>query len=311
MSMITCENLYKIYKTKEIEVVALQGLDMEINEGEVVGIIGNSGSGKTSLLNMIGGLDRPTAGRLIVDGKDLLKVSDRELKLYKRDTVGFVWQNNARNMIQYLTAVENVELPSLMRGKPDRKKALQLLEMVGLSHRYKNKLQELSGGEQQRVAIATSIMTNPKLILADEPTGNVDTLMSDMILKVFNDLSKTLGVTVIIVTHDPRLSQMVDRVISISDGRVSSEFIREKNYKQTLEELDPLNKEFHGIVAEPQGLSETHEEYLIMDRVGRIQFPNRFLEDFNLGSSRRIKVIKENGKIVMYPPEINTKDISK
>jgi putative ABC transport system ATP-binding protein len=193
-NMIECENLVKIYKTKDIEVVALQGLDLVVEKGELMAIIGNSGSGKSTLLNMLGGLDRPSAGKLLVDGKDLLKFNEKQLYEYKRETVGFVWQNNARNLIQYLTALENVELPMLLNGSPQRRqRAAELLDMVGLSQRRNSKLNQLSGGEQQRVAIAIALANNPRLLLADEPTGSVDTKTAGQVLDVFKLLNKELS----------------------------------------------------------------------------------------------------------------------
>ncbi|UUZ86896.1 ABC transporter ATP-binding protein [Paenibacillus sp. P26] len=156
------------------------------------------------MLNMLGGLDRPSAGQLLVDGKDLLKFTEKDLVVYKRETVGFVWQNNARNLIPYLTALENVEPPILLKGRRRRERALELLEAVGLSHRRGNKLNQLSGGEQRRVAIAIALSNQPKLLLADEPTGSVDTRMANQILDLFRELNRSLGLTVVIVTHDPR-----------------------------------------------------------------------------------------------------------
>ena len=174
--MIRCENLVKIYKTDEIEVVALQGLDLDVERGELMAIVGNSGSGKSTLLNMLGGLDKPSAGSLFVDGKNLLKFSDKDYMEYKRNTVGFVWQNNARNLVPYLTAAQNVELPMLLKSQRRRReRALELLDKVGLSHRRNSRLDQMSGGEQQRVAIAIALANNPRLLLADEPTGSVDT----------------------------------------------------------------------------------------------------------------------------------------
>ena len=164
MNMIECENLVKIYKTIDTEVLALQGLELTVEEGELMAIIGNSGSGKSTFLNMIGGLDRPSAGRLVVNGLDLFKLTEPELVAYKRDVVGFVWQNNARNLVPYLTAIENVRMPMMFgTQKQQKERAAQLLEMVGMSHRAKNKLSMLSGGEQQRVAIAIALANNPKL----------------------------------------------------------------------------------------------------------------------------------------------------
>ncbi|WP_048748172.1 ABC transporter ATP-binding protein, partial [Paenibacillus sp. P22] len=144
--MIQCEGLVKIYKAAELKVFALQGLDLEVESGELMAIIGNSGSGKSTLLNMLGGLDRPSAGKLVVNGRDMLKMSERDLVEYKRSSVGFVWQNNARNLIPYLTAQENVELPLLLGGKPRRDRAQKLLEAVGLGHRRGSRLHQLSGG---------------------------------------------------------------------------------------------------------------------------------------------------------------------
>ena len=175
-NIIECENLIKIYKTADLEVVALQGLDLIVEEGELTAIIGNSGSGKSTLLNMIGCLDTPSAGKLFVDGKDLFKVTKKEIEIYKRETVGFVWQNNARNVIPYLTAAENIELALSIGGKSKdmRNEASKYLDMTGIVHRKNSKLSQLSGGEQQRVAIAIALCNNPKLLLADEPTGSVD-----------------------------------------------------------------------------------------------------------------------------------------
>ena len=177
--IVLCENLVKIYKTDETEVVALQGLDLSVEYGEITAIIGNSGSGKSTLLNMLGGLDKPSAGTILVDGLNLGKFTDHDLIRYKRNTVGFVWQNNARNLIPYLSATENIELPMRLNGKVDHNRALELLDAVGLSHRKNNKLHEMSGGEQQRVAIAIALANSPKLLLADEPTGAVDSRTSD------------------------------------------------------------------------------------------------------------------------------------
>ena len=191
--MIECENLVKIYKTEDIEVLALQGLELTVEKGELMAIIGNSGSGKSTFLNMIGGLDRPSAGRLIVDGKNLFKMTEAELVAYKRDTVGFVWQNNARNLMPYLTAVENVQMPMMFSNqKRQKERALELLELVGMSHRKNSKLNMLSGGEQQRIAIAIALANNPKLLLADEPTGSVDVRTSNYLLDIFRKLNEEL-----------------------------------------------------------------------------------------------------------------------
>lgn len=298
LKMITCENLVKIYKTKDIEVVALQGLDLNVEDGELMAIIGSSGSGKSTLLNMLGGLDRPSAGTLIVGGKNLLKISDKELIQYKRETVGFIWQNNARNLVSYLTALENIELPMFLTGKRKREKALELLEMVGLSHRKNNKLHELSGGEQQRVAIAIALSNNPKLLLADEPTGALDTRTSSQVLDVFRDINKSLGVTVVIVTHDMELSKKVNRVVAIRDGRTSSEFIMKKSYKQELEELESAQA-----ADSEKKEEETHEELTVLDQYGRLQIPKEYLETLGIKGKSKVKVEIDNKNILVHLPE--------
>jgi ABC-type lipoprotein export system ATPase subunit len=292
--MIHCDNLVKIYKLADLEVVALQGLDLHIEPGELLAIIGNSGSGKSTLLNMLGGLDRPSAGNLLVDGKHMLKMTERDLVKYKRETVGFVWQNNARNLIPYLTALENVELPILLQGRRKRQRALELLEAVGLRHRARNRLSELSGGEQQRVAIAIALANRPKLLLADEPTGSVDSAMAEQILDLFRELNRNMGLTVVIVTHDPEVARKVDRVVAIRDGKTSSEFIRRKSYLDELAELE------QGIVSDGE---ETHIEYAVLDKAGRLQIPSNYLESIGLKNKNKVQVSLEDGRIVLIPPE--------
>lgn len=296
-NMVVCENLVKIYKTKETEVVALQGLDLTIERGEFMGIIGNSGSGKSTLLNMLGGLDRPSAGKLIINNKDLLKFSDKQLIDYRRESVGFIWQNNARNLIPYLTARENVELPLILTGKTKRAgKALELLDMVGLSHRVNSKLNQLSGGEQQRVAIAIALSNNPKMLLADEPTGAVDTKTADQLLDVFRRMCMTLGITIIIVTHDRRLASKVDRVVAIRDGRTSSEIIRKRSYAEELASMEV------GITNGDKE-EETHQEFAVLDRTGRLQLPQEYLDQMNLKGKHRVKLEYDEGRIIIEPPD--------
>ncbi|WP_248925641.1 ABC transporter ATP-binding protein [Paenibacillus hamazuiensis] len=292
--MIQCDNLVKIYKVADLEVVALQGLDLHVETGELMAIIGNSGSGKSTLLNMLGGLDRPSAGNLVVDGKDMLKFTEKDLVKYKRETVGFVWQNNARNLIPYLTALENVELPILLQGRRKRERALELLDAVGLGHRTKNRLNQLSGGEQQRVAIAIALANSPKLLLADEPTGSVDTKMANQILDLFRQLNRQLGLTVVIVTHDPLLAKKVDRVVAIRDGKTSSEIIRRKSYSEELAELEQEGA---------ASAEESHVEYAVLDKAGRLQIPSGYLETIGVKNTNKIKVHLEDGKIVLLPPE--------
>ncbi|MBB3114626.1 ABC-type lipoprotein export system ATPase subunit [Paenibacillus phyllosphaerae] len=289
--MITCENLVKIYKTADIEVMALQGLNLEVKQGEMMAIIGNSGSGKSTLLNMLGGLDRPSAGRLTIDGIDMQKLTDQELSRYKRETAGFVWQNKARNLIPYLTARENVEIPMLLHDRKEkRKRAIELLEAVGLGHRLNNRLEQLSGGEQQRVAIAISLANRPKLLLADEPTGALDTRTSAQVMELLRNLNAQLGITIVIVTHDLDLAKQVDRVVAIRDGRTSSEMIRRAD---EIEAADGA-----GGSAESD---DTHVEYAVMDRSGRLQVPEHYLEAIGARNADKVLLRLEEERIVLLP----------
>lgn len=288
---IECENLVKIYKTDQIEVVALQGLDLQIKKGELVAIVGSSGSGKSTLLNMLGGLDKPSAGALTVGGRNLLKFTEEDYMKYKRNIVGFVWQNNARNLVPYLTAVQNVELPMLLQGQKERRaKALELLDSVGLSHRVNSRLDQMSGGEQQRVAIAIALANDPLILLADEPTGSVDTRTSDQILGVFKELNEKKGITIVIVTHDLRLAKKIDRVIAIRDGRTSSEIIK-KSHAEILRE----SKGFAEMQAEGDAPAAAEEDYdseelIVLDRTGRLQLPKDYLEALSIKGGSRVKV---------------------
>lgn len=224
--IIVCENLVKIYKTVDLEVLALQGLEINIARGELMAIIGNSGSGKSTFLNMIGGLDRPSAGRLIVDGKDLFKLNEAQLVEYKRTTVGFVWQNNARNLLPYLPAWQNVQMPMMFGGVVERKRqkerALELLEIVGLAHKKDSKLSQLSGGEQQRVSIARALAKNPKLLLCDEPTGALDDVTGRTVLELLHSTCRQSGMTVVVITHNQAITPIADRVIKVRNGKVKS-----------------------------------------------------------------------------------------
>lgn len=288
--MILCDNLVKIYKTKETEVVALQGLDLTIRKGELTAIIGKSGSGKSTLLNIIAGLDRPSAGSIHVDGKNLLKFNDRQLMMYNRETIGFIWQNKARNLLPYLTAEQNVQVPMMITGLKNRRdRARELLDIVGLKNRYRSKLGELSGGEQQRIAIAIALANNPKLILADEPTGSVDSKNTYKIMELFEKLNRDLGVTIIIVTHDLKISSMVNRVISISDGMIGSEMLKKEDYQKRLSELDDI--------VQP---AESHEEYAVIDNKGRIKIPEEYIENMKLRGGERVKIRKSAKGLEIY-----------
>lgn len=279
--MIHCEGLVKIYKTDDLEVMALQGLNLEVKRGEMMAIIGSSGSGKSTLLNILGGLDRPTAGQVRVGDWDLLKVSDQDLVKYKRNTVGFIWQNNARNLIPYLTAIDNVTVPMMLNGQYDVERAKMLLEAVGLGHRLHSRLQQLSGGEQQRVAIAIALANEPELLLADEPTGAVDNETSNLILDIFRKINRELGVTIVIVTHDLSLAKKVDRVVNIRDGLTSTELLRRSEAE---------SKQF-----------EHHQEFVVVDRVGRLQIPQEYLNALQV--TDKVTLEFDGDKVVIRSPD--------
>jgi len=287
--MIECDDLVKIYKTRDTEVMALRGLDLIVDRGEFVVIIGASGSGKSTLLNMLGGLDTPTIGKLFVDGHDMLKMTTAALTSYKRKSVGFVWQNNARNLVPYLTARENVELIGRIGGRLDKPYVGKLLELVGLGKRKNNKLTEMSSGEQQRVATAISLINKPKLLLADEPTSSVDTKTTEIMMDMYKTLQKELDLTIVIVSHDPNIAKNVDRVISIRDGKTSSEFLRTSN------------------IADLRNFTENEDEQVelaVVDRSGRVQIPEEYLKNLAVGKKDKVRIENEDGKIVIYPVEV-------
>ena len=294
---IQCENLVKIYQKNDIEVLALQGLDLVIEYGEVMAIIGNSGSGKSTLLNMIGGLDRPSAGKLFVCGKNLFKLGEADLVEYKLSTVGFVWQNNARNLLPYLTACENVMTPMLFgsgkTGKKKRVKALELLELVGIAHKAKSNLSQLSGGEQQRVAIAIALANSPRILLADEPTGSVDANTSAFLLDVFREINRALNTTIVIVTHDRQIAKKVNRIVMIRDGKTSSEMIA-----QPVLASASLGAYGFGSASE----DPVHEEFAVLDRAGRVQIPAEYLSRLGV-SGNRVKIDFEDDRLVITSPE--------
>lgn len=274
--------------------MALQGLDLAVEKGEMLAIIGNSGSGKSTLMNIIGGLDRPTAGKIHVNGTDLLKLSDKEMMHYMRETIGFVWQNTARNMIPYLNAIDNVKLVMQMAGKLDVNRANMLLETVGLAHRKKNKMHELSGGEQQRVAIAIALANSPEILLADEPTGAVDTKTTAQIMNLFHTVNTEFGITTVIVTHDRQLSHMVPRVVTISDGRIGTEFIRR-------EEIDMESDEIMDATAgHDQG---SHVEYGFIDGRKRLFLPENYLAAVGLKEKSKVRILIEGDQLILSRPE--------
>ena len=228
-----------------------------------------------------------------MDGKDLFKLSDQQLVDYKRKTVGFVWQNNARNLVPYLTAWQNVQMPMLFEKNVRKKKqrALELLELVGLAHKKHSKLTQMSGGEQQRVAVAIALANNPKLLLADEPTGSVDAKTGAYILDVLRTINRDWGLTTVIVTHDPLLAKKVNRVVAIRDGKISSERIMKQSYLTRLEDIDAFTH-----------VEDVQDEYAVLDRANRLQIPKDMLEKIG-HSGNRLKVSMQDGKIVLEAPE--------
>jgi ABC-type lipoprotein export system ATPase subunit len=278
---IQCDNLVKIYKVADLEVVALQGLDLAVNQGEIMSLVGASGSGKTTLLNVIGGLDTPSAGQVAVAGHDLLNMNDRDRVRYKRHMVGFVWQQPGRNLLPYLTAVENVTLPMMlmkMRATERQKRALALLDVLGLVDRSDFKPDRLSGGEQQRVALAVALANNPPLLLADEPTGQLDSAAAAQLFDALRDLNQAYNTTIILVTHDPQVAAKVDRVVGIRDGRTSTEIRRERNLRDG---------------------SMEEEEWVILDRTGRLQLPQVYVD--TLAMQGRVKARLEPDHVSIWP----------
>jgi len=241
-------------------------------------------------MNILGGLDRPSAGRVIVDGHDLLRMTDRQMNRYRRERVGFVWQQSARNLVPYLNAVDNVMLPMTLAGitgRAKRKRAEELLELVGLRERMRHYLPELSGGEQQRVAIAVGLANNPTLLLADEPTGEVDSATAKTIYDTFRTLTGEMGITTIIVSHDPGIARQVERVVAIRDGMLASETVRQ---------LRPTASELNGETAESAANAhEEHhfEELVVVDRAGRLHIPKEYLEQFSIRGRAQLELTED------------------
>ena len=277
---IHCEDLFKIYKTEEIEVVALRGLDLRVARGEMMAIVGASGSGKTTLLNILAGLDQPSAGQVRVGDRDLLTATDADLVRYRRSEVGFVWQQAGRNLIPYLDARQNVEVPMILEGTSRRNARLradQLLERVDLLDKRRNRPDQLSGGEQQRVAIAVALANDPPLLLADEPTGELDSATADQMYRVLRAVNEALGVTIVIVTHDPAIAQRVDRVVAMRDGRTSTELVRRAAFSR--------------------GEGEVVEEFTVVDRSGRLQIPREHIDALQIGERARVDLADDHVEV--------------
>jgi ABC-type lipoprotein export system ATPase subunit len=282
---IRCDGLVKIYLAGERKVMALQGLELEIQQGEMVAIIGKSGSGKSTLLHMVGGLETPSAGQLLIHGRDLGALTEKEMVAYRRDTVGFVWQKSTRNLFPYLTALQNVEAPMyFVKGnhRQRRIRAMELLEQVGMSDFADRFPAQLSGGEAQRVAIAVALANQPSILLADEPTGAVDSKTSDQIYQLFRKLNEEFGLTILIVTHDNRLADRVKRVVRIADGRISTEKVRREAY---------LDFQKHGF---------SDGEYSVLDKAHRVQLSEEVLEQAGIHTNR-VCVQAVDGTIVIRP----------
>lgn len=272
--LVESHNLVKIYKAADLEVVALQGLDLRVPQGEMLALVGPSGAGKSTLLNILGGLDAPSAGRCEVAGVDLTRLSGAERLLYRRRIVGHVWQQTSRNLLSDLTLLENVMVPMVLAGYPARKRkrrAQDLLDVVGLGPRMRHKPERLSGGEQQRGAMAVALANNPPLLLADEPTGELDTNTAQEVLKLLRRLNHELGLTTIVVTHDQMVAESMDRSVAIRDGRTSTEVVH----------------------------AEEAEETVIIDGVGRLQIPKQLLEAVAFGGRARVHLA--DGHLELWP----------
>ena len=286
---IVCEDLFKIYKIADLEVVALRGLDLKVRRSEVVAIVGASGSGKSTLLNILAGYDAPSAGRVSVGDKDLLRMTPNAVETYRRDEVGFIWQQTSRNMFPYLTAIENVALPMMLTFTSPaerRKRAQDLLDLVGLSHRMGHTPEKLSGGEQQRVAIAVALANHPPLLLADEPTGELDDATAAEILDLFGAINQELDTTILIVTHDPDIAYKVGRVVMIRDGKMATEVRRRVTYQRL------------------SGAAETDqplEEFILVDGSGRVQIPRDIIDRLKIGARARIDAA--DGKVTLTPDD--------
>jgi ABC-type lipoprotein export system ATPase subunit len=279
--LVECEGLVHIYKTAELEVVALQGLDLRVEAGEMVAIAGRSGSGKTTLMNLLAGVEPPSAGVARVAGHDLARMDDRERDRYRREVVGYLLQHSLANLALDLTVIQNVQVP-MIAGGPRRRgaRARALLEKLGLGGQARLRPAQLTGAEAQRLALAVALANHPRLLLADEPTAELDGASARGLLDDLTRLLHDLGTAAIVVTHDQQLERHVDRVIQIRDGRTSTE---------------------RRWLARPNGEREVADELVILDRAGRLQLPRAHVE--KLGLRDRVRVHLEADSIRITPAE--------
>jgi len=280
----------RIYAAEGIEVQALQGLDLLVRTGELTALVGASGSGKSTLMNILAGLDTPTAGSVRVGGHDLATMSARQRLGYRRSVVGFVWQQTARNLLPYLTAEQNVDLPLRLAGTgraARRTRTGELLGLLGVAHCAGRRPDQMSGGEQQRVAIGVALANSPSVLLADEPTGELDSATAASVFGALQAANSELGVTVLVVTHDPAVSSMVRRTIAIRDGRTATETLR------------------HGAADDSGALSHA-VEYAVLDRAGRLQLPREMTDA--LGMRDRVRLEGEVDHIGVWPDTRNPAD---
>jgi ABC-type lipoprotein export system ATPase subunit len=296
--LVTCENLVKIYKVADLEVVALQGLDLEVAPGELVALVGASGSGKTTLLNMLGALDTPSAGRCIVAGNDLTRVNESQRTNYRCFVAGHVWQQAGRNLLPELSIAENVILPQMLAGVSAGKRkqrARFLLERTGIAQLAGKKPSQVSGGEQQRAGIAVALANGPALLLADEPTGELDSVTAGEILRLLRELNKEMGLTILIVTHDIAVASVADRTIAIRDGRTSTETVRRESPLAYL----TGDGRASAIIGLP---SETHRESVLIDRAGRLQLPHEAVDRIPFNGHADVRIADDH--VELWPMEI-------
>lgn len=307
-ALVTCENLVKIYKVDDLEVVALQGLDLEVAPGELVALVGASGSGKTTLLNVLGALDLPSAGRCIVSGHDLTRLNEAQRTNYRAFTAGHVWQQAGRNLLPELTVAENVTLPQMLGGAGGSvrgRRTRELLERTGIAHLARKKPHQISGGEQQRAAICVALANAPVLLLADEPTGELDSTTAGEILTLLRELNRELGLTILIVTHDVNVASVADRTIAIRDGRTSTETVRRDaplsvggaSVAGIGDGLGAASGSARGASAVIGLPSETHRESVLIDRVGRLQLPHEAILRIPFNGRADVRILEDHVEI--------------